>query len=72
MMASVEQGLGKKVASAGIENFKSTAMLQNSGDVTIEGKIGAIHGLDLSLTNDLFGQSFIMAGPDWSDTLECR
>ena len=52
MIASVENGLGKKVASAGIENFKATTIVQNVGDVTIDGKIGAIHGLDLSLSSE--------------------
>ena len=47
MIATVELGLGKKVASAAIENFKSTAILQKTGDVSLDGKIGSINLLDL-------------------------
>ena len=47
MIASVDNTVGKKIASAGIENFKSTAILQKTGDAAVQGKIGSIHLLDL-------------------------
>ena len=54
MIAAVDNGVGRKVASAGIETLKATAIFQNSGDVNLTGKIGAIHGLDLSPSNEIF------------------
>lgn len=51
MIAQVDQeGVGKKIATASIEALQSTTHFQPSGDVCLEGKIGAIHMLDLTGT----------------------
>lgn len=55
MIASVEMGMGRKIASAGIEGFKATTLVQDKGEVTVQGKIGALHGLDLSSAVDSVG-----------------
>ncbi|CBY08885.1 unnamed protein product [Oikopleura dioica] len=53
MVGVADNGIGRKIATAGIEEFRSVVQIQNPGNVTISGKIGSIFGSDLSFANDI-------------------
>ena len=57
MMVGVAEGIGesrvgRKIATAGIEEFRSVVEIQNPGNVTISGKIGSIFGSDLAIAHE--------------------